>query len=348
MKYFITGGAGFLGYHLTTFLKTKKHDITLYDIDTYPEDDYDPKKVKCLNGDVRDMDALVKATKGMDVIIHAAAALPLWSKEDIMTVTVDGTRNVMEAALKNGIKRVVYVSSTAVYGIPKTHPIYEKDRLHGVGPYGIAKIEAEGICEEYRKKGLTICVIRPKTFIGTHRLGVFQILFDWVESGTRIPIFGSGKNRYQLLDVRDLVDAIYLGATKPAKAANDNFNVGAENFNTVREDVGSLCEHAKSGSKVLGTPSKPLKVALRIFELMNLSPLYRWVYGTADKDSFVSVEKIKESLGWNAKYSNSDALIDSYQWYLENKPEDVSDSASGVTHRVPWKQGILRVFKKIL
>jgi nucleoside-diphosphate-sugar epimerase len=63
---------------------------------------------------------------------------------------------------------------------------------------------------------LCVPVIRPKTFIGTHRLGVFQILYDWVESGKRIPMIGNGKNRYQLLEVDDLAEAIYLGATVEA------------------------------------------------------------------------------------------------------------------------------------
>lgn len=348
MKYFITGGAGFLGYHLVDALNKKKQKVTLYDIAEYVPGDF-PKAVACLNGDVRDLDALVKATKGHDIIIHGAAALPLWKKEDILTTTIDGTRNVLEAARINKIKRIVYISSTAVYGIPKTHPIFESDPVHGVGPYGEAKIRAEEICDEYRKsnKTMAVCVIRPKTFIGTGRLGVFQILFDWVESGVKIPIFGNGNNRYQLLDVRDLVEAILLGATKPASKANDTFNVGAEKFTTVRGDVGALCEFAKSGSRVMGIPSAPLKVALRVFEALNLSPLYRWVYGTADKDSFVSVDKLKKSLGWKAKYSNADALINSFKWYLNNKPKD-ADSEAGVTHRVPWKQGILKVFKKFL
>jgi len=147
--------------------------------------------------------------------------------------------------------------------------------------------------------------------------------------------------------VRDLCDAITLGITGPAKKANDNFNVGAGKFQTVREDVGALCDFAKSGSRVLGTPSGPLKVALRVFEALGISPLYRWVYGTADKDSFVSTEKITKALGWKSKFSNADALIDSYRWYLNNKPKD-ADMEAGVTHRVPWKQGILKVFKKFL
>jgi dTDP-D-glucose 4,6-dehydratase len=74
-------------------------------------------------------------------------------------------------------------------------------------------------------------------------------------------------------------------------------------------------------------------------------PLYKWVYGTADKDSFVSIERITQTLGWQPRYSNAEALISSYKWYLEHKNEL---SHAGITHRVGWKQGIIGFFKKFL
>jgi dTDP-D-glucose 4,6-dehydratase len=82
---------------------------------------------------------------------------------------------------------------------------------------------------------------------------------------------------------------------------------------------------------------------LRILESLNLSPLYKWVYETASKDSFVSIEKAKRKLGFNPMYSNKDALTRNFQWYLDNI--DRIDNTSGVSHRVPWKQGILKLAK---
>src|SRR5262249_47514409 len=151
--------------------------------------------------------------------------------------------------------------------------------------------------------------------VGTGRLGVFQILFDWVQAGKRIPVIGSGKNRYQLLEVEDLCQAIILAATAPAERANDTFNVGAKRFGTVREDLGALCQAAGSAPRVLPTPAPLVKAVLQLLERLRLSPLYKWVYGTADKDSFVSTEKIERALGWQPKYSNAEALIRAYRWY---------------------------------
>ncbi|MFA5337700.1 MAG: NAD(P)-dependent oxidoreductase, partial [Candidatus Omnitrophota bacterium] len=304
-----------------------------------------PLNAKYFNIDVRNQAQLNNVFKGLDIVIHAAAALPLWKEKDIFDININGTKNVLEAAKNNSIKKLVYISSTAVYGIPKEHPLYEDGPLVGVGPYGESKIKAEGICQSYRDKGLAIAIVRPKSFIGTGRLGVFQILYDWVESGKKIPIIGAGWNRYQLLDVEDLVEAIYLLITVSGQETSGCFNLGAEEFRTVKEDVGALCDYAGTGARVMATPAWIVKPLLAMFEKLNLSPLYKWIYATADKDSFVSNDKIKFTLGWLPRYSNKDALIKSYKWYLEHKKEL---SGAGITHRVAWKQGILALAKIFL
>jgi len=94
---------------------------------------------------------------------------------------------------------------------------------------------------------------------------------------------------------------------------------------------------------VIGFPAWPLIWMLRILDLFHLSPLYKWVYETAAKDSFVSIEKAERVLGFRPKYSNKQALLRNYEWYIKNF--DSFSGQSGVSHRVPWKQGLLRVVK---
>src|SRR3990167_7862468 len=118
MKILITGGAGFLGLHLASYLDKKNHKLTLVDLQEFDKSEY-KGNVRLVICDVRDKRKLAGIIKGQDVIIHAAAALPLWKKEDIYTTNIDGTKNVLELAKKHKVKRVVYISSTAVYGIPK-------------------------------------------------------------------------------------------------------------------------------------------------------------------------------------------------------------------------------------
>src|SRR3989344_4161397 len=316
MKLLITGGAGFLGYHLATYFKNTCDRVTLLDLARFPQSEY--KGFNLVTCDIRDRKKLSAAIKGHTHVIHAAAALPLWSREDIFSTNIQGTKNVLDASRKHIIKRVVYISSTAVYGVPKKHPVFETDPMVGVGPYGISKIAAEQHCRQAIEKGLNVTIIRPKTFVGTGRLGVFEILFDWIHDGRRIPIIGTGSNRYQLLDVDDLVEAIYFFCFKNKKSYDGAFNIGAEKFGTVKKDLEQLFLFAKSGSRVFPTPAFIVKKALFVFEKLGLSPLYQWVYDTADKDSFVSIEKIKKTLGWKPRFSNSEALVKSYRWYLNH------------------------------
>jgi len=342
MNILVTGGSGFLGINLIRFLLKRGHKIVnldLVDFD-YPEKD----KITSYIGDIRVKKDLDKATKGCDMVVHCAAALPLYTPEEIYTTDVVGTRMVLEYAQKYKIPRMVMISSTAVYGIPDHHPLVETDKLQGVGPYGEAKIKAEEECLKFRKKGMIVPIIRPKSFIGPERLGAFAMFYDWAKDGHGFPMIGSGNNRYQFLDVEDLCEAIYLCMTKPDKIVNDTFNIGAKEFTTMKEDYQAVLDYAGFGKKIHGFPAAPVIWALRILEALHLSPLYKWVYETASKDSFVSIEKAEKVLGYKPKYSNKDALLRNYKWYVKNLKQ--FEGKSGVSHRVPWSQGALSIVKK--
>lgn len=348
-KVLITGGAGFLGINLARYFMGRGWQIRSLDIAEfdYPEKD----KVEAILGDVRDRGIVDKCMEGISIVVHTAAALPLYPKEEIYSTDVDGVRNAIDSAFKHNVERFIHISSTAVYGIPNHHPLYETDKLKGVGPYGECKILVEEICAEYREKalpdgrqGMCVPIIRPKSFIGPERLGVFALFYDWAKDGKNFPMIGSGNNRYQLLDVEDLCDAIYLCATLDKKTVNGIFNIGAKEFTTMKEDYQAVLDEAGFGKKIIGFPAWPMIWTLRILELFHLSPLYKWVYETASKDSFVSIEKAEKVLGYKPKYSNKDALVRNYKWYIENLNK--FEGQSGVSHRVPWKQGILKIAKK--
>ncbi|MFA5987549.1 MAG: NAD(P)-dependent oxidoreductase [Candidatus Paceibacterota bacterium] len=342
-KYLITGGSGFLGINLIRYLLSRGHSVCSLDINVfdYPEAD----KVDPIVGDIRDRKVVDNCmSKGIDVVVHTAAALPLYKKDEIMTTDVDGTRNVVESAVQHGVDRFIHISSTAVYGIPDHHPLFETDKLDGVGPYGQAKILAEQECEKFRGGNMSVSILRPKSFVGPERLGVFALFYDWAKDGKNFPMIGNGKNRYQLLDVEDLCQAIYLCATLDKKLVNDTFNIGAKDFTTMGEDYQAVLDRAGFGKRTIGFPAAPMIWTLRVLELLRLSPLYKWVYETASKDSFVSIEKAEKKLGFKPQHSNKDALVRNYEWYLGNLHK--FSGQSGVSHRVPWKQGILALAKK--
>lgn len=343
MRYLITGGSGFLGINLVRYLLDRGHAVRILDLVSFDYPDVNDR-VDAITGDIRNAGTARTACEGMDVVVHCAAALPLYPPEEIRTTDVDGTRRMLEAAEAAGVQRFVMISSTAVYGIPDHHPLFEDDRLVGVGPYGEAKIAAEAVCLEFRARGMCVPIIRPKSFVGPERLGVFALLYDWAYTGHGFPMIGSGKNRYQLLDVEDLCDAIYLTCTLDREVACDTFNIGAAEFTTMREDYQAVLDAAGHGKKIKGFPAAPMIWTLRMLEALHLSPLYKWVYETASKDSFVSIDKAQRQLGWQPRYSNKDALLRNYAWYVAHLNEFAD--ASGVSHRVPWKQGILSVAKR--
>ncbi len=337
----VTGGAGFLGINLVRYLRER--GIQVVSLDVAPFDYPERDSVKVLDGDIRDVEVVRAAMEGVDLVVHTAAALPLYSAEEIFSTDVDGIRNVLEAAYDSGIDRLIHISSTAVYGIPDHHPLKEDDRLHGVGPYGEAKIAAEEICQEFRERGMCVPIIRPKSFVGPERLGVFALFYDWAKDGKNFPMLGSGKNRYQLLDVEDLCSAIFLAATLPSSRVNDTFNIGATEFATMKEDYQAVLDFAGHGKRIIPLPAGPAIWTLRLLEKLGISPLYKWVYETAATDSFVDVAKAQRILGWNPKYSNQEALVRNYVWYIENLAS--FEGSSGVSHRVPWSQGILKLAK---
>jgi len=342
MKVYITGISGFLSINLVRYLLengiTQIAGIDLVDFD-YPERD----KIEFLQGDIRNKEDLKKSMQGADVVVHTAAALPLYSPEDIYSTDIIGTRNVLEQAKEYGVKRFIHISSTAVYGVPDHHPLYETDPVDGVGPYGEAKVQAEEICKEFRDEGMCVTIIRPKSFVGPERLGVFALLYDWAATGHGFPMIGSGDNLYQFLDVEDLCQALLSCMKLDEKKVNDTFNIGAAEYRTMREDYQAVLDKAGYGKKIVGFPAGLVIAALKVLEKLNLSPLYPWVYETASKESFVSIEKAQKVLNFKPKYSNKDALLRNYDWYLANK--DSFSGQAGVTHRVPWKQKALKVAK---
>jgi nucleoside-diphosphate-sugar epimerase len=343
MRWAISGGAGFLGLHLSRRLVADGHAVRTLDLAPLDEPDLE-RSVEDLRGDVRSVRDVRRLVEGADVLVHAAAALPIQaSRDSIRSVNVGGTATLLAAAAEAGVGRVVLVSSTAVYGVPKVHPIAENAPLVGVGWYGESKIEAEEVTRDFGRRGLEYTIVRPKTFIGPERLGVFEILFDWICEDRRIYMLGTGENRYQLLAVEDLVDAILLAAER-AEAVGETVNVGAGDFGTVRSDLQDLIDHAGSSSRLTAVPARPAEIALRTLELLHVSPLAEWHYKTAHRDSFVDVGKAERLLGWQPRFSNAEALCRTYDWYLGHRD---TFGAAGVTHRVPWNQQALALLKKV-
>ncbi len=343
-KVLITGGTGFLGVHLARKLLKDGYQVTLFDLNKLDAKDL-IGKVDVVLGDIRDAEIVNQAIKGNHYVVHTAAALPIQnSKTIIFSINVDGTENVLNASLKNKIKRLVFISSTAVYGVPKYLPEMEDAPLDPIGFYGESKIEGEKLCFDYMKKGLPINILRPKTFLGPERLGVFQLWFEAIYTGQKVFLLGDGSNPYQLLAVSDLTDAIEK--TLQNRVKNEIFNIGAKEFGSWQSNLGAIITYAKSKSKIFGFPVLPSQIILGVFEKLNLSPIAAWHYKTIAVPSYVSINKAEKLLNWHPKKSNKDLLLENYKWYEKHRNEILGKV--GIGHRVGWNFKVLNLVKKLV
>ena len=339
---FITGGTGFLGCHLARALLKENYAVTLFDIAPLDATDL-IGKVTSIQGDIRNKKELEKAIKNHDFVVHAAAALPIArDKKIIFENNVEGTKNVLEACLKQKVKRLVFISTTAVYGVPKHLPEKEDSPLDPIGYYGQSKIAAENLCKEYMQKGLEVNILRAKTFLGPERLGVFALWFDAIHNNKSVFLLGKGNNKYQLLAVSDMVSAIIRSLE--SKTKNEIFNIGAKEFGTWRQDLGYVIKKEHSKAKIVGFPILPSQFALMILEKLNLSPIAAWHYKTIPVDSYISVEKAETLLNWHPKKSNKELLLESYHWYKQHRKDVIN--RVGNTHRVGWNFQALNLVRK--
>jgi nucleoside-diphosphate-sugar epimerase len=346
VKCLVTGGSGFLGINLLRMLLARQPSWQLRSLDLQPLDEPEAGALEAIRGDIRDAALVERCMTGISHVVHGAAALPLASSAEIESTDVEGTRLLLDAALRRGVSRFVFISSTSVYGIPDHHPIFEEDSLRGVGPYARAKIAAERLCADYRKRGLRVSILRPKTFVGPERLGAFGLLYEWAFSGHGFALLGSGANRYQLLDVEDLCEVILLCLNSDPAQANLCLNVGAQEFGTLRQDFQAVLDHAGHGGRLRKLPAGPAIALLRLLAGLGLSPLHRWIYETADRESVVSIRRLQTCLGFTPRYSNVQALLRNYDWYVAHRPD--FEGRYGLTHRTPWRPGLLALSKLFL
>jgi nucleoside-diphosphate-sugar epimerase len=338
----ITGGSGMLGGSLVRALAADGYQVRSLDlrppVEPVPGVDY-------RTGDVRDASAVAAAVDGVDQLVHTAAALPSYPAEEIRSIIVGGTRTVLTAAAGARLERAVHISSTAVYGLPDVVPTTEAYPRRPVDTYSQAKADAEVVAEQVRADGLCVPVLRPKTFLGPGRMGLFAMLFEWAEEGRNFPVLGRGDVRIQMFAVEDLVDAVRTALLAPADVADDTYNLGAAEFGTIREDFQAVLDAAGHGRRVIGIPARPAVAVLGVLQKAKLSPVYGRLLHKLLADSYVSIDKARERLGFKPQLSNRDAILNTYRWWQDNRT--ASTAGAGRTSREPWRQGALGLVKAL-
>jgi nucleoside-diphosphate-sugar epimerase len=279
-----------------------------------------------VQADMRDADALREAARGCDVVYHCAAGQRMkpqfagLSEDEIRTMNVAGTANAIAAAEAAGARKLVFISSSGVYGIPQTDPVREDHPQRPLGAYGRSKIEAEALCRAHVDRGGDATVLRPMSLFGPHMSGVFLLLFDWVRRGKNVWLLGHGRNRIQMVHADDVADAAVRAAATPA-ARGAVLNLGSDVVTTVRGQVEQLIAHARSGSRIVPVPAGLLRNAARALSVVGLSPIVPEHYLLADATFVLDASQARTLLGWTPRYDNVALMTDAYDWYVAHAAE---------------------------
>ena len=334
----VAGGSGYFGSLLVRHLVDAGHRVRVLDI--HDADDL-PDGAEFVHGDIRDAVAVDRAVHGCDVVFNSVAQVPLAHDERLLrTVNTDGTAALVNAALRHGVRKVVHISSSAVFGVPAANPVLPTTIPSPAEAYGHAKLAAEWACLESVTRGLDVTIVRPRTILGHGRLGIFGILFDWIADGADVFVLGNGDNRYQFIHADDLARVCVLAAGVAGPAV---FNTGTDRFGTMRESLESLCAHAGTGSHVRSLPVGAAALMMRAVAAAHLAPFapYHWLMYS--KSLWFDIDHVRDALGWQPRWSNEEMLADSYDWFVAHRVDTEQPGRS--LHRTTAKQGALRLLK---
>ncbi|WP_136620874.1 MULTISPECIES: NAD-dependent epimerase/dehydratase family protein [Mesorhizobium] len=338
----VTGGSGYFGELLTKQLLEQGTHVRVFDLN-FPG--FSHPNLEFFKGTILDRNAVKQAVSGVKKVFHNVAQVPLAKDVDLFwSINKDGTQILADESVAAGVVKLIYTSSSAVFGVPKANPVTEDTVTNPAEDYGRAKLAGEMICKEaMQRHGLDVAIVRPRTILGHGRLGIVQILFDWIERGLDIPVFAGGNNRYQFVHSDDLAWACIAASDMRGFA---EYNIGAAEFGTMRELLQTVIDHTGTESRIKSIPMRPTALAANLASTLGLSPLgpyHSLMYG---RSMYFDISKAQRELDFMPKYSNSQMIIETYNWYQANKASLSKGGAS--RHKSPVKQQILALVPYVL
>ncbi len=294
-KFLITGGCGFVGSHMAEKLVENGDSVTIIDDFTTGKKENISKilnKVELIHGDIRDVDVIKKIIKNKDGVFHfaAKASVPesFQKPEEYHDVNVKGTQNIFQNAFEQGIK-VVYASSSSVYGNQSIMPIKENFPYNPINPYAKTKVDCEKLALEYAQKKLEVIGMRFFNIFGERQsinyAGVITLFLDRIKKNLPPKINGNGTQIRDFIFVKDIVDANYKAMQ--SDVSHEFFNVGTGNETSILQLAKMVIEISKLDSSPEFGESLP---------------------GDIEK-SIADVVLIKEKIGWESKVSLKEWLM---------------------------------------
>jgi nucleoside-diphosphate-sugar epimerase len=341
MLHLVTGGSGFVGSTIVRLLRERGENVRVLDIWKDPNLSPDVEFIHC---DIIDAVGVQKAMEGVDYVHHNVALVPLAKAGSrYWTVNVEGTQVALAAAQQAGVHFFSHMSSSTVFGLPDIMPITNDTPRKPIEIYGETKKAGEDLVFAAMHDGMQASVIRPRCILGAGRLGIFQILFDWIKDGANICIIGKGDNLFQFVHAEDLATASIQACLLQRTGT---YNVGTTEFSTLRSDLEYLCTHAGTGSRVRSLPVWGSMKALTLLDKCGLSPLSPWHYLTYHKPFYFDSTPAFSALEFQPRYSNREMLTMTYDWFIKNRA-DKTFNAEASAHKRPVKQGILKILKSL-
>jgi len=323
MKILVTGGTGFTGTHLTRRLLRDGHEVVV--VDNQPglfAGELEQHGATTLIGSVADPRLIARAAEGCAVVYHLAAAfrkvnLP---KGEYRRTNVDGTRVVLEAAVRNQARKVVYCSTCGVHGNVTAWPADESAPIAPADYYQATKYEGELVVREFVARGLPAVIVRPAAIYGPGDPERFVMLFRRVQSG-RFPMFGDGRAHYHPLYIDNLVDAFLLAAASPRRGG-EAYLIADERYYTLNELVTAIGQALGVHVTIRHYPFAPLWVAALLCEavckpLPVEPPLFRRRVDWFRQNRAFDIGKAARELGYQPKIGLAEGLARTARWYRD-------------------------------
>jgi nucleoside-diphosphate-sugar epimerase len=316
MKALVTGATGFVGSHLAEALRRRGDDVTALARSARKAEDLRPLGVRIISGDLSDRAALVRAVEGQDVIYHVAGVIAALSEDDFMTANREGTRNIVEAALKAGSPRFVQVSSMAAGGpSPRGNPLKGDELPHPVTAYGRSKLAAEEVVKASR---LAWTIIRPPMVYGPRDHEVLKV-FRIARLGIA-PVFGDGSQELSAVYGADLADALIAAAGTDATTRRIYYASHPDVFTSTR--------FVQSVAGAMGRPVAVVKVPmgvgrriLAVTEAAARLTRHPTILTTDKANEFFQPAwtgdpaPLTRDTGWTARRDLASGLSDTWHWY---------------------------------
>jgi UDP-glucose 4-epimerase len=264
MKFLITGGAGFIGSHIAEeLLKTNKGEVIIFDNLSVGKKENIPKGCSLINGDITSQSQLTEAMKGVDIVFHDAAFVSIRASFDKAKLTEEldinctGTLNVLNAAVENKVKKIIFASSMAIYGKPLNIAAKEEDRITPFSPYGLSKLRGELYCKTFKEQfGINYTILRYFNTFGIKQtpspyVGVTTTFIKQALEGKPLTICGDGTQTRDFVSVKDIAKANILAAFSNVEGT---FNIGSGKETSVNQIANKIIEVLKGNKTYIDNP----------------------------------------------------------------------------------------------